>query len=258
MVSRSNDSGDNRVKPSTAIITSEFPRSLGLVTISVRRSIIGVTAEEGRRRFALLMSKLKDIEANEGPFADQPQTLAWVIRGKQKGSKNEDFLALRAALNSLDEPVREWLAERAIFVIANPDRLWMERCAESIALPAEDFGSSNKVLTRRIFDAFSREAWASSDAITAFVQTPSGRESKCPTLSYYAHRAPSNNDWSEGPVGEARRSNSKIRDQFVKDVFKAHRALGGTTTERAIQESIPKLFRAGLTIFEFDEFMAIS
>ena len=243
---------DLHTPSSRDILKREFIRAGCLITIGLDHIIIGPEAEA---RFQKLMQILKEREEKEAERSKgfKRPLIAWIMDAgeviQETNRAHKELRQLQSCIRQLDQHTADWLAERAIFVVAHADKSWIQQSSFAEIFPLENYQPSNACEADGFFSSIredENDEWRTADVITAFPRAKSMRETK-----FYRHDPPpGNGEWKEGPKATELRSNEEDRIRLVRTLCKSRRS---DVKKGFNEKKLSKICNLGFAIFKLDE-----
>ncbi|MGI9503922.1 MAG: hypothetical protein ACR2RE_12810 [Geminicoccaceae bacterium] len=237
---------------SREIIKREFVDAGCLVTIGLDRVIIAPEdgSEFAADKFQKLMEASRELANAKSEKDSRKPLLAWVVNASEtiraKAKARQESKLLQSCLQNLEKRTADWLAERAIFIIAHADEDWVEQSDLAKIPPLRKYQASKSCNADVFFRSIQQnDEWGSADVITAFPRARRQEPSK-----FFSHYPSEEGGWEQGPVAAKLQSDAKKRNSFFRRICRIRRsdALNGFD-----KNVVSKFFDDGFTIFKLEE-----
>ena len=244
--------------PSAPTIKSCFEASAGLLTIGLRKTVIGKQPEIAQQRFAKLMKGLHYVDEQNTPAPPTVRILLWIVdfrSSSPSASSNENVEQLQNSLRAVSGSDADWLQERSMFLLNNDSKQTIEDYASRHNMAGDAYRSASAYTDLTLFEGFEQGIWTKFDALTAFPQMSSTSGS---VIRYFGHGAPVDGDWKEGPHSEEVEAESADRDSFILETFSAasQSLFGNDSNEKGL--GFVALFKFGFLAYRLDDFLRIT
>jgi len=239
---------DKDPERSKNIVVEKFPGSRGVTIVGGNRMILAGSADEGIRQFALLIEDLHQIDSAK-------RTLVWMLDAQRMPADSDESNELRLlqkCLLGLEGKIRAWVAERALFAIANANSAWIKKSICGARRHQTESGSKkNGRRASRFFSNVYDHAelhGVKDETFTIFVPRPGNNDG--PT--WFGHRMDTEKDYPKGR--ERKNGICQVRSSHLSDF---HQILPKKPHERIDKNKVEKLYKQGFLIFSFEKFLEI-